>query len=91
LVVRKQSRTLVLPPGAAPLVALGGATNVMALGLQFLAIVQMVVSVFEAFKRATGVLVALVLGAFFFGEKVDRTRIIAAIVMALGVVLVLRG
>ena len=91
LVARRQSRTLVLPPGTAPLVALGGATNVLALGLQFLAIVQMVVSVFEAFKRAMGVLVALVLGAFFFGEVVSRTRIAAAIAMALGVVLVLRG
>lgn len=91
LVARKQARTLVLPRGTAPFLALGGATNVMALGLQFLAIVQMVVSVFEAFKRATGVLVALVLGAFFFNEKVNRTRIIAAIAMALGVVLVLRG
>jgi drug/metabolite transporter (DMT)-like permease len=91
LVARGQSRTLVLPRGTVGLLALGGVTNVAALGLQFLAVMQMVVSLFEAFKRAMGVLVALFLGVVVFDERVNGTRILAAVAMALGVVLVLIG
>lgn len=83
-------RTVVLPPGTAGLVAIGGVTNVAALGLQLVSITQMAVSVFEAFKRAAGVLIALSMGRVIFREKISRTRIIAAILMAAGVVLVLR-
>lgn len=91
LAYRGQLGTLLLPPGAHLLLGAGGFTNVVALGLQLVSITQMVVSVFEAFKRAAGVLIALALGAFFFQEKISRTRATAAALMAAGVVLVLRG
>lgn len=91
LAFRKKLGSIALPPGALSLVAVGGVTNVAALGLQLVSITQMVVSVFEAFKRAAGVLIALGMGRAFFGEKISRTRAAAAACMAAGVVLVLRG
>lgn len=91
LAFRGQLASLALPTGTVSLLGAGGLTNVVALGLQLVAITQMVVSVFEAFKRAAGVLIALAMGAFFFQEKISRMRATAAVLMAAGVVLVLRG
>lgn len=88
---RRQLSSIPLPRGTLSLVALGGGLNVAALGLQLVAITQMVVSVFESFKRAAGVLLALALGAVFFQERISRTRLFAAICMACGVALVVRG
>lgn len=88
---RGQWRSLALPAGTLPLLSAGGFTNVAALGLQLVSITQMNVSVFEAFKRAAGLLIALGMGAFFFHERISRTRAAAATLMAAGVVLVLRG
>jgi len=73
----------------APALLLAGAVNVLALGLQFVAISSVVVSVFEAFKRAAGLLLALCLGALVFHERLTLARVTAGGVMAVGVVLVL--
>lgn len=91
LAQRRQLRSLLLPPGTQLFLGAGGFVNVAALGLQLVSITQMVVSVFEAFKRAGGVLIALVMGAVFFREEIGRTRATAAVLMAAGVILVLRG
>lgn len=91
LAVRGQLQSLALPRGTFVLLGAGGVTNVAALGLQLVSITQMVVSVFEAFKRAAGLLIALAMGALIFHEKITRARAIAATLMAIGVVLVLRG
>ena len=71
-------------------IAAGGLTNIAALGLQLVSITTMVVSVFEAFKRASGVLLALILGALFFHERISRSRAFAAVFIASGVILVLK-
>lgn len=75
--------------GAAPVLLGAGAVNVLALGLQFVAISSVVVSVFEAFKRAMGLLLALAFGTFFFRERPTALRLAAGAVMAVGVLLVL--
>lgn len=69
--------------------ALGGGINVVALGLQFIAISGAVVSSFEAFKRALGLMLAIASGRLFFGEAITRRKVGAGLVMAAGVVLVL--
>lgn len=89
--LRSELRSLALPRGTLALLAVGGATNVAALGLQLVSITQMTVSVFEAFKRAAGVLIALGMGALIFRETVSPTRATAAVFMAVGVTFVLRG
>jgi drug/metabolite transporter (DMT)-like permease len=71
------------------LLLLGGAVSVLALGLQLIAIQSLVVSVFEAFKRAAGLLLAFVMGALVFRERPKPVRLLAGVVMAVGVVLVL--
>jgi drug/metabolite transporter (DMT)-like permease len=72
-----------------PTLLVAGAVNVLALGLQFVAITSVVVSVFEAFKRAAGLLLALGMGALVFRERLTLGRLAAGGVMACGVVLVL--
>jgi drug/metabolite transporter (DMT)-like permease len=78
-----------LPARRLGLVLVAAAVSVLALGLQFVAIGMTMVSVFEAFKRAAGLLLALVLGAIVFRERPTRSRVLAGLVMAVGVVLVL--
>ena len=72
-----------------PTLLVAGVVNVLALGLQFVAIANVVVSVFEAFKRALGLLLALAMGALVFRERLTLGRVAAGAVMACGVVLVL--
>lgn len=91
LLGRGQAKTLVLPKGSPRLVALGGLANVAALGLQLVSISAVMVSLFEAFKRALGVLLALAIGALFFREHISLARLGAAGSMAVGVLLVLGG
>jgi len=74
---------------AVPVLLGAGAINVLALGLQFVAITSVVVSVFEAFKRAVGLLLALAFGLLFFRERPSPLRLAAGAVMAIGVLLVL--
>jgi drug/metabolite transporter (DMT)-like permease len=69
--------------------ALGGGVNALALGLQLVAISSLVVSLFEAFKRAGGLLLAIALGAIFFGERLSPGKLAAGALMAVGVALVL--
>lgn len=79
---RASARTSCILVGAA-------AVSVLALGLQFVAISTVVVSTFEAFKRAFGLLLAFGFGALVFRERLTSTRLAAGGIMALGVVLVL--
>jgi drug/metabolite transporter (DMT)-like permease len=78
-----------LPPRQLGLVLVAAVVSVLALGLQFVAIGMTMVSVFEAFKRAVGLLLALLMGAIVFRERPTRSRMIAGLIMAVGVVLVL--
>jgi drug/metabolite transporter (DMT)-like permease len=89
LAARGALPSLALAPRVLPLLALGGAVNVLALGLQMIAVTAMVVSVFEAFKRAAGLLLALLFGALFFRERLGARQLLAGVTMAAGVVLVL--
>ncbi len=86
---RSQLLSLRIAPQRLPLLAVGGGINVLALGLQLFAISAMVVSVFEAFKRAAGLLLAMILGQVLFRERLSAHRIVAGGMMATGVVLVL--
>ena len=89
LLARGRLRQAVVPRKLWPLLALGGCTNVVAQGTQLVAISTMVVSLFEAFKRALGLLLALASGRVFFGEPLTVQKTLAGLVMATGVVLVL--
>ncbi|MCH2110264.1 MAG: DMT family transporter [Polyangiaceae bacterium] len=70
-------------------IAGASAASFWALGLQFIAITQMAVSVFEALKRALCLLFALALGALLFQEEVTGRKVFALLMMAGGVTLVL--
>lgn len=89
LAVQGELPALRLARGRLPLLALGGGVNVFALGLQMMAISVMVVSVFEAFKRAVGMLLAMWFGAWFFRESLSVIKVLSGGLMALGVCLVL--
>jgi len=78
-----------LPARQLGLVLVAALVSVLALGLQFVAIGLTMVSVFEAFKRAVGLLLALLMGAIVFRERPTRSRMVAGLIMAVGVVLVL--
>lgn len=86
---RGRLSTLRVERSALGLLSLGGLTNVLALGLKFVAISSLSVSLFEAVKRALGLLLAILSGRVFFGEKIQVKKLGAACVMASGVVLVL--
>nr|WP_228530797.1 MULTISPECIES: DMT family transporter [Myxococcaceae] len=58
-------------------------------GLQLLALPQVLVSLFEALKRCIGMALALVNGAWLFGEPVTARKLAATALMGAGVVLVL--
>jgi len=89
LLALRRERWVPLSGARIPILTLAGGVNVLALGLQFIAISNIVVSVFEAFKRAIGLLLALGMGALFFSERPSPSRWAAGAVMAAGVVLVL--
>lgn len=89
LAARGRIGTIRVERDALGLLSLGGLTNVLALGLQFVAISSLSVSLFEAVKRALGLLLAILSGRVFFGEKIQVKKVGAACVMAAGVVLVL--
>jgi drug/metabolite transporter (DMT)-like permease len=61
----------------------------VALTFQLLAIRVVLVSLVEAFKRAVGAFMAMVLGRLVFGEKVGVREWIAVAVMVVGVFLIL--
>jgi drug/metabolite transporter (DMT)-like permease len=60
-----------------------------ALGLQLLALPLMFVGTIETLKRGIGNLMALVSGRIFFGEPVTVPKILAVLLMAVGVGLIL--
>jgi drug/metabolite transporter (DMT)-like permease len=72
------------------LLALAGATHVGTLLTQMLALQLTLVSYVIAIKRA-GMLLSVVLGAVFFGERNLRRRLLGAALMSAGVALVLLG
>ena len=69
------------------LLALGFAAA--AQGLQLLALPLVLVSLFEALKRCVGMALALLNGAWFFGEPLTARKLAATALMGVGVVLVL--
>jgi drug/metabolite transporter (DMT)-like permease len=63
----------------------------LALGTQLLALSWVLVSLFEAVKRALGMAASLVTGRFVFNEHIRAPQVFAVVLMASGVVLVVRG
>ena len=75
----------------APLVAESWAILVTAVGgaLNFLALTMVWVGFIETFKRALGSVLSLVWGRLVFAETIDANKMIAVLLMALGVGLIL--
>ncbi|HEX6862583.1 MAG TPA: DMT family transporter [Thermoanaerobaculia bacterium] len=73
-------------PGLLPLALV---VSTAALGLQFLALPMMLVGTIETLKRGIGNLMALVSGRIFFGEAVTLPKLLAVLLMAVGVGLIL--
>jgi drug/metabolite transporter (DMT)-like permease len=71
------------------LLAVGALLTAMALLTQFLGYRYLYVAYVDAVKRAGGNLLALLLGALFFAEGFNPRRLVAAILMSIGVSLVL--
>jgi drug/metabolite transporter (DMT)-like permease len=67
-----------------------GLLAALAIGLQMNAIVDLPVGIFEGSKRALGVVLALVLGRFFFQEAVTKMKVASAAVMIVGLILLLK-
>ncbi|MCA9595715.1 MAG: DMT family transporter [Myxococcales bacterium] len=63
----------------------------LALGTQLLALGWVLVSLFEAVKRATGMTASLITGRLVFHEQVRIPQVAAVLLMATGVVLVVSG
>ena len=61
----------------------------LALGLQFLALPHVYVGTVETLKRGIGNFMALLSGRIFFGEAVTPGKLLAVVVMAVGVGLIL--
>jgi drug/metabolite transporter (DMT)-like permease len=75
--------------GSGPLLLLALGLAAAAQGLQLLALPLVLVSLFEALKRCIGMALALLNGAWFFGEPVTARKLAATALMGAGVVLVL--
>ena len=73
----------------APLLCASMAAITLALVFQLLAISGILVSLVESVKRATGSLASLLLGRWFFEERIDRVQIVAVCIMAAGVFLLM--
>lgn len=73
----------------APLLLASMVAITLALVFQLLAISGVLVSLVESVKRAMGSLAALLLGRWFFGERIDRVQVLAVGVMAVGVFLLM--
>ena len=67
---------------------IGMITGSAAFAFQLLAIQGLLVGIVETVKRAVGLLVALVIGRFAFGETVGPMRILGAVLMGLGTALI---
>jgi len=68
---------------------LAALTGALALATQFVAVQAMAVGLFEALKRAIGLLASLALGAIFFQEKITPEKISGVICMGIGIALIL--
>ncbi|MEO1482423.1 MAG: DMT family transporter [Myxococcota bacterium] len=69
--------------------ALAVGTAVLALGLQLLAIKMIYVSFMEAFKRAVGIVGALVYGRVFFAEPITGRKLGSVAAITTGVLLII--
>ncbi len=72
-----------------PLIALAVLCGAAALGLQLLALESVLAGLVETLKRGLGSVAALVFGARFFGESLDRWKVVGVAMMALGVAAIL--
>jgi drug/metabolite transporter (DMT)-like permease len=72
-----------------PLLAASVLVSAVALVLQLLVIRVVLVGVVEAVKRAVGNLMAVLLGATLFGERVGWRKVVALLLLVGGVVLIL--
>ncbi len=70
------------------LVLAGGATSLLAFALQLAAVQVVWVGLLETAKRAIGAVAALILGVALFDEQASGIRVVAVIVLAIGVALV---
>lgn len=87
LVLRGRAGELRQAKAHLPAVAFGVLVSVAALGLQLIAIQTVLVSLMEAIKRAIGVLASVLSGRLLFGEPITRHKLLACVLMAVGVVL----
>lgn len=72
-----------------PLFVVALLLSAAALGLQLLAIGLLPISVVETVKRGLGSVAALAIGSALFGEPLNRGRVVAVVLMSVGVALVL--
>ncbi|MEZ4371909.1 MAG: EamA family transporter [Polyangiaceae bacterium] len=72
-----------------PAVLAGVVVSVAALGLQLIAIQTLLVSLMEAIKRALGVVGSVISGRLLFKEAVNRSMLIACVLLSLGVFLLM--
>ncbi len=89
LAVRGELGRLALSRESFGLLALGGVSAVAALGLQLLAIRVVLVSLFEAVKRALGMVLSVFFGRVFFREPVSFAKVLAILFMSTGISFVL--
>lgn len=70
------------------LLLVGGAISLLAFALQLAAVQRVWVGLLETAKRSVGAAAALVVGAVVLGEAVRPMRVIAVLIMTIGVILV---
>ncbi len=78
-----------VPKGLALPLAIAGLVGVVALALQLWAIQLVWVGLMETAKRGVGAVLALAFGRFLFSETIEGRKIIAVVVMTLGVWMVI--
>ena len=89
LVVRGSLGELAAARRVPGVLALALVVSSAALGLQLLALPLMLVGTIETLKRGVGNFMALVSGRVFFGEPVTPGKVVAVLLMAVGVALIL--
>jgi drug/metabolite transporter (DMT)-like permease len=88
---RGRFRETLLPARIAPWSLLAGSVVAMIAALSQLTLLAIHVEIrlVEAFKRAAGLVLALATGRIFFAEPITRTRVLAVITLAVGVLLII--
>ncbi len=90
IVARGRWRQLRVPRQAVGGLVVASIVAASALGLQFLAIRDVLVAVVEAVKRTVGIGAAVLVGRWLFAEAITRRRLAAVALMAAGAVVVLQ-